>query len=303
MVNVNNELNHFNQCKKIEIKHPLIKSIFTYEGNLRNYCGVSIVPMNCTGYNHSFSRIYLTYLTQRLFQFQRFCGFEESFLYPRDEKIKLRLASIPEEEIQEHLSELNNLYQHTQAELKKAAGGAGTVKLYRGFKSPVSSMVSLAVRRAKAKGETKATVYGNTLDFYSLDFRGFRDGASVIREVPIKNILVAHQTVKGFTNTDQDIFVVNTSPTGFFDVPLSSFKIDDDIDETAEQAFNRIADNKPDLDHHRIFSQMMLEFYPQNPDFPVFTYRRGGFELFLAKIGRRIDSLIGGNIGRWGWWR
>ncbi len=156
------------ECQKIDIPHPMIRSLFSGKGlsAMSEYKGIQINPMDCSHYHQSFSRTYLTYLTQRLFQFQRLPGFEEESVYTRDEKLKTVLASMTEDEIQEHLGVMNQLYLHTQSELRRVVG-SDTIRLYRGFREPMNTMVSLAFRRAKELGAEVAKVYSNTLDFYT----------------------------------------------------------------------------------------------------------------------------------------
>lgn len=289
------------KCEKIEIPHPLIKSLFSGKGlgAMSEYKGVPINPMDCSHYHKSFSRIYLTYLTQRLFQFQRLPGFEEEAVYTRDEKLKDLLASITEDEIQEHMGVLEKLYLHTQSELRKTIG-KDTIRLYRGFREPMNTMVSLAVRRALEVGDEVARVYSNTLDFFAAAHGGHSWGASISIDVPIQNVLIAHQTVHGFSETDQDIFVINRSPTGFYDIPLERFEIEE-VCKVAWSDFNRIANGCTARDHRAIFADMMRNLPPERHIQYDFEYNRGSFELWLSTLGRKIDQKLRGP-SRWYSW-
>ncbi|MFC1336947.1 MAG: hypothetical protein G8D89_22315 [gamma proteobacterium symbiont of Clathrolucina costata] len=287
-------------CRKIDIPDPLIKALFCTQGwrDIKEYRGAKIHPMDGSYYNQSFSRIYLTYLTQRLFDFQRLPGFEEEVLYSRDDCVKDALASLTEDEIQEHLAVLEELYAHTQKELKKALD-SDTIRLYRGFKEPMNTMVSLAVRYAKEQGERVARVYGNTLDFFAVSHEGHSAGASISVEVPIKDILLSHQTVLGFSGTDQDIFVINRSPTGFFDLPLECFETEE-VCEVAWQDFSRIAGHARDRDHRLIFSNMFRNIPPREHLQYEFKYEPGYFETLLGRLGKRLDVRL---YGRERWYR
>lgn len=287
------------QCRKVSIENPLLQGIFNRTGFV--FHGLPVHPINGDNYNYSFSRIYLTYLIQRLFNIHRIPGYEEGVSFSDDEQLRNVIENLKESEIENHLSELSRLYEHTQQELTTAVGGE-SISVYRGFNGTLADMVVLSRARAIERNETTAQVYGNIFNFYAVSHGGHTENdqsvaVSMIQEVPIKDVLVCHQTVNGFSNTDQDIIVINRSPTGIIDIPLSAIT-GPDPESHGSQEFNHIAERNPSLDHTFIFKHLYRfesHHAPAIHSLPIFGYSPGRFE----RLGRAIDNTVGKPVYSW----
>lgn len=275
------------QCRKTSIQDPLLQGIFNCDGY--NFKGIPIHPLTGDGFDYSFSRIYITYLIQRLFQIVRLPGYEESVSFNDDSQLHRALESITDREIESHLQELYRLYVHTQRELAKALSEP-TVKVYRGFKNDVSELITISVARANQLGEKTAKIYGNILDSFATYHKtqvldGTESEAQIFQTVPVENILLCHHTIDGLNNARQNLFVINRSPTGLLDIPLSDIKI---INPRPILSCNT------QLDHYSIFRDLY-----RHRDSTYITHsglcRHSArpIETVAQRAGKLLDSIVG----------
>lgn len=187
-----------------------------------------IQPINGSGHYQNMARLYLSYLVQLLFSFQRFPCCDEKVNEISGIPVRDFFLSLTQEDIDAHLRELSRLYNHTQEQLQQVTKD-GYIKVSRGTRGKVARYVACAVRYAKERKIDTIPYIANTFDFYSsypMKENAFNDGVRVVRSIPITELLLSYHTVAGFHRVDADILVVNTHPKGEVTIPVDDIEVD-----------------------------------------------------------------------------
>jgi hypothetical protein len=109
--------------------------------------------------------------------------------------------------IESHLDELDQLHKYTTEALSSALD-SDRIWLYRSLPPKLASVTACARIHASASGIELINCYANIFNFHLIALGGSHNGgASIVREVMIKDILVCHQTLEGFDNIDQDVLL------------------------------------------------------------------------------------------------
>jgi len=221
----------FKDLQKIDIESILLSRMFFISPDNQH---ININPLNCMGHSMgALARTYVSYLIQNIFNIHRYPCCHETTRYSDSRKINEFFDDLEEKNYLEHLNELNRIYKHTQMQLLKISN---TVRVRRGVKEPFVSIIACAVKYAIENGIDEVEVPCNTFDFYALaPACGFSDGVSFYRDIDIADILLCHQTVNGFHETDSDVLVINRSPRGTTLLKIEDIEIDSYVSVSDEQ--------------------------------------------------------------------
>ena len=258
---------------KTTIKNSFLKDLLVGDDLSES----SFKPLNGQGHGQ-IARAYFSYLVTRLFNCPRLPGYSDGLGYSgvTDRELRKMTQKFSEADIQSHLAELERIYIHTQAELKKFSD-EDWVLLRRGFQKNEAETVSCAVRYAKVNQRQQVTIRANSFDFYAfMPCSGFDDGVSIIRKVPKEDIILSHKTVEGFSEIDADVLVLNRDPRGFITLKLDDF-VDDLPRKVPEAVFRKYCEamehgnngyyGQPCLDmvFERVFASPVRYFPSKSP--------------------------------------
>ncbi|KAF7772357.1 hypothetical protein PCIT_a2417 [Pseudoalteromonas citrea] len=223
------ELGDFDNLEKVKINNKLLSSMFFHT---EGYDGEGINPLNGNGHYRGIARPYVSYLIQRLFNIHRFPCCIEAIARQDDRAIKSYFEDLSDTELSNHLSELERVYRHTQAQLSAISS---KIRVRRGLRKSMSEIAACAVIHAKKNNLTQVQIPCNTFDFYALaPSGGFDDGVWFYRDIPVEDILLCHHTINGLHQVDSDVLVVNKSPRGIITIDLKDIHVSEKVTVSRE---------------------------------------------------------------------
>lgn len=281
----------FYNLHKVSFDDQSLAQFFYHVPSSQAECYSKISPLNGRGHA-GIARIYISYLIKQLFNIHRLPGFDDSIRACSRDEIKQFFSSLDEAVVEKHSRELMRVYKHTVSTLKEAAQ-SDKVIVRRGLSHDMALLVACAKLYATEHNQNCFTIFGNVFDFYAIaPAGGFDDGVSLVRAVPIEDILLCHQTVNGFSQIDSDLLLINRSARGMITIELDQISIDDTF-KVSEEAYSVYAASIEEgrVDNARSFQDMYRDleiFYPE--PVRVMAEKRGFYESLFARMGAMIDG-------------
>jgi predicted GNAT family N-acyltransferase len=275
---------------KESFRCSFLESIFVSPKSGSVYGGIH--PLNGGGHFRSISRAYLSYLIKRLFNLHRLPGCEEQINELDEDCIKRLLTHLSDKKTDDHLRELERLYKFTQQTLKSIFGDFIPI-LRRGLKHEEAMIAACIARYSESEDLPDIKIHANTFDFYAFyPAGGFDHGVSIIREVPLQDILICHQTVQGFHYIDSDVFVINRDEKGILPLTIDNLNIDSvfQLDEHDYERFKKHVDRSPEIIgefFEGLYRELSYQSYPRS-----IRFNHGKWTMYFERLGRKVGRIF-----------
>lgn len=201
--------------------------------------GCSNDPNRVTGFNvgKQFGYALLTYFTTRALNIQRFPFCEDRIytnFYGQNKSHMNIISQLNEKRIESICCEVRNLYQHTQLQLRKKS--LHTVSIGRKIRESGDNYVKGIIafkRAAELLNSDSVWVEMDTLNSFG-DEGAYWGEVFLKMDIPASDIfycsrLIADRPEKSYAVESGEWVVLNRSPTGVTELPLSAIQVDDDM--------------------------------------------------------------------------
>lgn len=264
--------NPLKQCKKTTIKSQFLKSLIT----------------KFLGSSHSMNdetRQILSVLTKIALNLHRLPGTSDIRV---DDDL---LEDIPMCDLEEAITEIKRIYQHTQLEMTKVLR-SDTITLHRGIKGIEASVLYQLLNEVT---RDQITYYFQTLAFFNHEKSVHPGPIKLSLECPIEWIWASGYTVKELYHcTDEEFIVAANSLTGCMTIPKSAIEVRDipELDEIDIRLANRLRKLPYGIDQaisvlcHKTLKDPSRVFNVET------CYTPGSLEKCFSGLGRNLDKLL-----------
>ncbi|HEK1691836.1 TPA: hypothetical protein SMR48_004969 [Pseudomonas putida] len=272
----------FAQCTQTSIQDDLLEALIRNKRGTKKYKGINPIIANGHG-RLSEARQILTFLMRRALGIFRIPGTYDLPLMSE------YFANLSIAEIDGACKDIKRIYDHSQSQMCRFDS---TINLVRGIGGLEASACKKLLDEIPG---AEIPFYFQSITFFNHVCGGFSRNISLNIDCPVEWVWASAYTLKDLElpGSDEEVMVVCRALDGVLNVPKQNFQITPSPQPLEPLPLLRGYSKKTPKRLPEALSFLMQEgFEPNKYAGHAASYRPGKWEARLARLGRRVDSII-----------